>query len=217
MAGAPTGRRAPLSLKAAVAPADGQFGVAGHFVSDKATRASAAVTLAALAQKDGPSVLQSVGFTDAVIKALADKKSPAAREGAVAAVSALSASPAVRALEHFSLIPRGRLTLLNMSPGRPVRGESDDGDGSISSPASRSCSARFLSLYRRLFGGSAGYWVSAPHAHLRMDALAGCPDEAILAVVEISALTHWKATELHGGSLSVCELIRRGDQIPFSI
>ncbi|OBZ72174.1 hypothetical protein A0H81_07617 [Grifola frondosa] len=72
---------------------------------------------------------------------------------------------------------------------------------------------RFLSLYRRLFGGGAGYWASAPHADLRMDALTGCPDEAILAVAEISALAHWKATELHGGSLSVRELIRRGDQI----
>ncbi|KAH9842397.1 P-loop containing nucleoside triphosphate hydrolase protein [Rhodofomes roseus] len=87
------------SLKAAVAPADGQFDVSGLFVSDKASRESAAATLVALAQKDGPTALQSVGFTDAAIKALTDKKSPAAREGAANAVAALAKSDAVKALE----------------------------------------------------------------------------------------------------------------------
>lgn len=46
-----------------------------------------------------------------------------------------------------------------------------------------------------------------------MDLLTGCPDEAILAVAEIISLSHWKATELHRGTLSVRELIRRGDDI----
>ncbi|KAI0368789.1 hypothetical protein BV20DRAFT_947406 [Pilatotrama ljubarskyi] len=79
---------------------------------------------------------------------------------------------------------------------------------------------RFLSLYKRLFGGGAGFWAtntspstSGQHAELRMDALTGCPDDALLALAEISALAHWKATELQNGSLSVRELIRRGDQI----
>ncbi|KAI8980064.1 fungal-specific transcription factor domain-containing protein [Trametes punicea] len=79
---------------------------------------------------------------------------------------------------------------------------------------------RFLSLYKRLFGGGAGFWAnsgsprtSTQHAELRMDALTGCPDEALLAIAEISALAHWKATELQNGSLSVRELIRRGDII----
>ncbi|KAH9930910.1 uncharacterized protein B0H18DRAFT_1083662 [Fomitopsis serialis] len=90
---------APGSLKAAVAPADGQFDVSGLFVADKATRESAAATLAALAQKDGPKALQSVGFTDAAIKALSDKKSPAAREGAASAVAVIAKSDAVKALE----------------------------------------------------------------------------------------------------------------------
>ena len=90
---------APASLKAAVAPADGQFDVTGLFVSDKATRDAAAATLVALAQKDGPTALQSTGFTEAAVKALGDKKSPAAREGAANAVAALAKSDAVKALE----------------------------------------------------------------------------------------------------------------------
>ena len=91
----------PASLKAAVAPAAGQFDVSGLFVADKATREAAAAQFAALAQKEGPSAVQSVGFTDAVVKALGDKKSPAAREGAAHAVAAIAATPAIRALEPF--------------------------------------------------------------------------------------------------------------------
>ena len=89
----------PASLKAAVAPAPGQFDVSGLFVADKAARAAAAAQFAALAQKDGPSAVKSTSFTDAIVKALGDKKSPAAREGAASAVAAVAASPAVRALE----------------------------------------------------------------------------------------------------------------------
>ena len=89
----------PASLKAAVAPAAGQFDIIGLFVADKANREAAAAQLAALAEKEGPAALQSVGFTDAVVKALQDKKSPAAREGAAAAVAFLASSPAIRALE----------------------------------------------------------------------------------------------------------------------
>jgi hypothetical protein len=46
-----------------------------------------------------------------------------------------------------------------------------------------------------------------------MDLLTGCPDEAILAIAEITALSHWKVTEQRRGTLSVRELIRRGDDI----
>lgn len=76
---------------------------------------------------------------------------------------------------------------------------------------------RFLSLYKRLFGGGAGFWANtaspAQNAELRMDGLTGCPNDALLALAEISALAHWKASELQNGSLSVRELIRRGDII----
>ncbi|KAI0042445.1 hypothetical protein FA95DRAFT_1564323 [Auriscalpium vulgare] len=86
----------PASLKAA---ANGPA-VEGLFVADKAARQSAAEGVAALAQKDGPAAITSTGFTDAVIKALADKKSPAAREGAATAVVVI-ATTAVKALEPF--------------------------------------------------------------------------------------------------------------------
>ncbi|KAI0303300.1 P-loop containing nucleoside triphosphate hydrolase protein [Multifurca ochricompacta] len=68
------------------------------FITDKAARHSAAEGIASLAQKDGPSAIKSIGFTDAVVKALGDKKSPAAREGAAEAVIVLSKST-VKALE----------------------------------------------------------------------------------------------------------------------
>ena len=48
---------------------------------------------------------------------------------------------------------------------------------------------------------------------LRMDLLSGCPDEAMLAIAEVSALAQWKTSQLHNGSLSYPELIRRGTAI----
>jgi elongation factor 3 len=86
----------PASLKGVV---DGQVDVATLFVSDKATRDLAAQTLASIAQKEGPAGIQQVGFSDAALKALTDKKSPAAREGAASAVAFLAKSGAVKALE----------------------------------------------------------------------------------------------------------------------
>jgi len=46
-----------------------------------------------------------------------------------------------------------------------------------------------------------------------MDLLSGCPDEAMLAIAEVSALAHWKTSQLCNGSLSYPELIRRGTAI----
>jgi elongation factor 3 len=94
-AAAPT----PASLKGVVVPVEGQFDISGLFVSDKATRETAAAQLAALAEKEGPKAFQSLGFSDAVVKALGDKKSPAAREGAATAVANLAQTPAIKALE----------------------------------------------------------------------------------------------------------------------
>ncbi|KIM49648.1 hypothetical protein M413DRAFT_60157 [Hebeloma cylindrosporum] len=90
----------PASLKAAAAPVvDGQMDISTIFAADKTTRTAAATSLAAVAQKDGPAALQSVKFGDAVVKALADKKSPAAREGAADAITALVNSGATKSLE----------------------------------------------------------------------------------------------------------------------
>lgn len=75
-------------------------------------------------------------------------------------------------------------------------------------------SPRFLSLYRKLFGSGAGYWASANEQFdVRMDRLTGCPDEAMLALAETANLAYWKASEQHKGTLSVRDLVRRGDQI----
>ncbi|KAI0635619.1 fungal-specific transcription factor domain-containing protein [Trametes polyzona] len=112
-----------------------------------------------------------------------------------------------------------KLTLLNMTPTARFAAKAImyiDVVGSITLKQP----PRFLSLYRRLFGGGSGYWAntgspgaSGQHVELRMDTLTGCPDDALLALAEVSALAHWKATELQNGSLSVRELIRRGDVI----
>ncbi|KAK0183780.1 hypothetical protein F5146DRAFT_1079629, partial [Armillaria mellea] len=87
----------PADLKAALHPTATQVDAAALFVADKSTRESAATKLVAVAQKDGPHSLQAVAPD--VVKALADKKSPAAREGAAQLIAALSKSAAVKALE----------------------------------------------------------------------------------------------------------------------
>lgn len=96
-AGPSTAIPSPTALKAASASAPA---VGSLFVSDKAARQSASKNVASLAQKDGPSAIKSTGFTDAVVKALSDKKSPGAREGAAEAVTAVSKA-AAQALEPF--------------------------------------------------------------------------------------------------------------------
>ncbi|EIW85548.1 polyketide synthetase [Coniophora puteana RWD-64-598 SS2] len=93
---ASTATPSPATLKGAV---DGQIDVAALFVADKATRDAAAKALAGAAQNEGPAAISAVGFTEAAIKALADKKSPAAREGAAEAVLTLARTGATTALE----------------------------------------------------------------------------------------------------------------------
>jgi len=93
--GATTATPSPEALKAATANAPA---VDSLFVVDKTARQSASEGIASLVQKDGPSAIKSTGFTDAVIKALGDKKSPAAREGAAGAITAVSKA-AANALE----------------------------------------------------------------------------------------------------------------------
>ncbi|KAF8907283.1 fungal-specific transcription factor domain-containing protein [Gymnopilus junonius] len=72
---------------------------------------------------------------------------------------------------------------------------------------------KFLLLWKSLLGE---FWngseMEMPH-RLRMDAVTGCPDEAMLAIAEVSALAHWKAAQLRNNCLSYPELIRRGTNI----
>lgn len=77
---------------------------------------------------------------------------------------------------------------------------------------------KHLSFYRRLFRGGSGYWGLTQQgigdeSPLRMDSLTGCPDEVLFGIAEIATLLCWKMQELRKGSLSMRELIRRGDVI----
>jgi len=87
---------APAALKAAAA---GSVDVAALLVADKATRDAALHSLIAAAEQKGPSALSAVGFTEALVKALGDKKAQAAREAAADAVLTVAKSGAVKALE----------------------------------------------------------------------------------------------------------------------
>jgi elongation factor 3 len=85
----PAATPAPVSLK--------EFDVSSLFVADKASREASAVSLAALAKDKGPVALPTV--TAAILSALADKKSPAAREGAADAITTLAKQGGVKAIE----------------------------------------------------------------------------------------------------------------------
>ncbi|KAK0435034.1 fungal-specific transcription factor domain-containing protein [Armillaria borealis] len=63
----------------------------------------------------------------------------------------------------------------------------------------------YLALYKCLLGDQNGFW--------GRENLTGCPDEAMLALAEISGLAHWKTSEQAKGSLNFRELVRRGDDI----
>jgi hypothetical protein len=52
---------------------------------------------------------------------------------------------------------------------------------------------------------------------LQMETISGFTDEALLGLAETSALAYWKSGELRKGSLSVRELIRRGNEIDLRI
>ncbi|KAG9125550.1 translational elongation factor EF-1 alpha [Ceratobasidium sp. 392] len=99
LAPAPAAVPSPAAIKAAATGA--QFDTAALFGAAKAAREEAAATLAAQVKADGPSVLAGVGFVPAVVAALNDKKSPAAREGACAAISVLCEKGAGKYLEPY--------------------------------------------------------------------------------------------------------------------
>lgn len=46
-----------------------------------------------------------------------------------------------------------------------------------------------------------------------MEEFAGLPNNILLAMAEINALSHWKAAENNKGSLSYRELVRRGEAV----
>ncbi|CAE6441985.1 unnamed protein product [Rhizoctonia solani] len=100
MTSAPAAVPSPAALKAAAAGTT-QFDTAALFGAAKAAREEAAAALATQVKADGPAVLSGVGFVANVVAALGDKKSPAAREGACAAISVLCEKGAGKHLEPF--------------------------------------------------------------------------------------------------------------------
>ncbi|KAF9223696.1 hypothetical protein BS17DRAFT_733378 [Gyrodon lividus] len=75
---------------------------------------------------------------------------------------------------------------------------------------------KHLPFYRRLYRGGGGFWAtsgvsSTEEIDHRVDSLTGCPDEVLLGIAEISTLACWKTQEMRKGSLSMRELIRRGN------
>ncbi|KZS98893.1 hypothetical protein SISNIDRAFT_447719 [Sistotremastrum niveocremeum HHB9708] len=114
----------PVSLKAAMngptdsaddsttATTQASFDVSTLFAADKAVRDSALQAFVAQAQADGPAALDAAGYSDALKKAIADKKSPSAREAACASVLALAQNEAaIKALEP-SFVDSGILAAL---------------------------------------------------------------------------------------------------------
>ncbi|KAE9399793.1 hypothetical protein BT96DRAFT_965533 [Gymnopus androsaceus JB14] len=66
---------------------------------------------------------------------------------------------------------------------------------------------KYLMFYKRLLSRS----TCSPA--LQMETLTGCPDDAMLAIAEVSALAHWKTMQRCQSTLNYRELIRRGDEI----
>jgi len=91
---------APSATSATPAKA-GAFDLDSLFVADKAARDEAQLSLATAAKKEGVEFLGSVGFCDAVIKALNDKKNTSSREAACAAISTLCENGAAPFLEPY--------------------------------------------------------------------------------------------------------------------
>jgi elongation factor 3 len=93
----------PATLKAAMTsvPVSAEFDSSTLFVADKAARTSAVEALVSRLKNDGPQLLAAISFSDALLKALNDKKSPATREAACAVISALCKEDAGKTVEPF--------------------------------------------------------------------------------------------------------------------
>lgn len=112
----------PALLKAAVAPTPNSddsnavepkndFDVTQLFVADKALRAAALQTLLSTTEEQGPQCLLSLSLSQAIQSALADKKSPAAREAAASTITALASGAPSIVLES-TFVSSGLLSAL---------------------------------------------------------------------------------------------------------
>ncbi|KAL7423178.1 translational elongation factor EF-1 alpha [Cryptotrichosporon argae] len=92
---------APAATASAAAGKAGAFDLATLFVADKAASQEAQVALADATKKAGVEFLGAIGYPDAVVKALSDKKSAALREAAASSVSTLCENGAAIYLEPY--------------------------------------------------------------------------------------------------------------------
>ncbi|KNX50199.2 elongation factor 3 [Cryptococcus deuterogattii R265] len=84
---------------AAASSGKGSFDLATLFVADKAARDEAGLALTDAVKKSGVEFFTQIGFNDAIVKALNDKKSQSAREGACEVISTLCENGAAQLLE----------------------------------------------------------------------------------------------------------------------
>nr|ODN91501.1 elongation factor 3 [Cryptococcus depauperatus CBS 7855] len=92
---------APAATSAAVSGKADAFDLATLFAADKAQRDEAALALVGAVKKSGVEFLGQIAFNDAIVKALTDKKSEAARTGAADAISTLCENGAAQFLEPY--------------------------------------------------------------------------------------------------------------------
>jgi len=73
---------------------------------------------------------------------------------------------------------------------------------------------RFLEIYRSIFGPKReAYIEAAPSPALSMIPIMGCENHIVLAIAEISELSHWKEMQTRTGCLSMPKLVQRGMEI----
>lgn len=73
---------------------------------------------------------------------------------------------------------------------------------------------RFLEIYRSVFGPKQGAYIeTAPSPELSMIPVMGCENHIVLAIAEISELSHWKEMQTRSGCLSMPVLVQRGMEI----
>ena len=73
---------------------------------------------------------------------------------------------------------------------------------------------RFLEVYRSIFGPKQeAYIESAASPALSMIPIMGCENHIVLAIAEISELSHWKEMQTRIGCLSMPKLVQRGMEI----
>nr|BAK05588.1 predicted protein [Hordeum vulgare subsp. vulgare] len=92
---------APAATSSAASGQSAKFDVQSLFVADASERESAAQALASLSKNEGVELFASIGLTDALVKAITDKKSPVAREAACSTISTLCEQGAANLLEPY--------------------------------------------------------------------------------------------------------------------